>query len=459
MSLFVGMTHRKVTTLILLLGGFLISFPITLLVVTLPTIAEYFDTSVSIVSWIITGPFLAFGVVGIAFGRAGDLWGHRKVFVSGLFLTGLFGLLSALAWNPLSLITFRVLSAAFGSATGPSAMAFFTLLFRPDERMRPYGLWNFACAVAPVIGVLLGSPLVDLIGWQIIFYLQGPFCMVAAIVARKYLEETKRQSNIRFDIGGSSLLAAGSLVILLAINRGSAWGWSSPWIIALLFGGVVLLFLFTQYERNVAHPLFPLHWLSERGVALPILTHGLLNFSYMGSFLIVAQMLSDGLGYSTQHVGWLVISRPLAYAALSPFSGRFVARLGHRLMGVFGASSIVVAALPMSLVRGPGWDVLIVLGLGLTGVGLALASPSLTSMMSFSVERTSIGIASALMQLSVHLGAVIGGATMIAIQESTVGLGLMTSYGLALSSGALAGGLAVILARKIRNDGYQPVIA
>lgn len=446
-----GSNHRKLMTLVLLIGGFLISFPITLLVVTIPSIADYFNSSVSIISWTITGPFLAFGVFGIAFGKAGDVWGHKRVFVGGLFLTGLFGLLSALSWSPLSLIVFRILSAACGSATGPSAMSFVNQMFEPSERIRPFGMWNFSCAIAPVFGIVFGAPLVEIVGWRVIFFVQGPLCMIAAGIAAKTLFETVKQSEVKFDLGGSFLLGAGSVLVLLAINRGSSWGWADPRISGLFITGSILITAFVFYEQRIDHPLAPLKWMSNSDIVLPIGTLGLLNFSYMGSFLIVAQLLSDGLGYSTQHVGWLVIARPFSYALLSPFGGKIAARIGNRSMGMLGASAIMLAAVPMGFVRGPGWDFLIVLGLGLTGVGLAIASPSHTAIMSFSAGNENIGIASALMQLSVHLGAVVGGAVMIAIQESTVGLGLMTSYGLALSSGAVVGASALLMASKIRQ--------
>lgn len=98
------MTHRKFTLLVLLASVFTVGLSITLLVVSLPTIAADLDTSVSVMSWTITGPLLSFGVMGPAFGKAGDLWGHRRVFIGGLLLAGVFGLLSAVAWSPLSQI-------------------------------------------------------------------------------------------------------------------------------------------------------------------------------------------------------------------------------------------------------------------------------------------------------------------------------------------------------------------
>jgi MFS family permease len=453
------LTHRKFTLLVLLASVFTVGLSITLLVVSLPTIAADLDTSVSVMSWTITGPLLSFGVMGPAFGKAGDLWGHRRVFIGGLVLAGVFGLLSALAWSPLSLIVFRILSAGFGSATSPSAMAYINRLFEAHERVRPLGFWNFTTASAPVVGVVLGAPLVDLIGWRTIFLVQGPLCLIAAAVAARTLFETERQPDVRFDIKGSAALGVGSVLVLLAINRGSTWGWTSPGIIAMAAIGILALIGFLQIERVVADPLMPLAWLRTRNIVSPILTLGLLNFAYMGGFLLLPQMLQDGLGYSTQRVGWLVIARPLAFSLLAPFSGRFARALGERTTGMLGGVAVAVAMVSLVFVREPGSDLLIIFGLGFTGVGLALASPSLTAVLSNAVDSQSIGVASALMQLSTQLGAVVGGAAMIAIHESTLGLGRMESYAAAISSGALVAVLAIGVASMVRNRLGQTVIA
>jgi len=100
----VTMTQRKATLGVLLANVFTVSFTITLLVVSLKTVADDLGSTVSLMSWTITAPLLAFGVVGPAFGKAGDLWGQKRMFTYGLFFAGVFALLSAFAWNAPSLI-------------------------------------------------------------------------------------------------------------------------------------------------------------------------------------------------------------------------------------------------------------------------------------------------------------------------------------------------------------------
>ena len=106
-----------------LAGLFTVSFTITLLTVSLKTIARDLHSSDTTLTWVITGPMLAFGVVGPALGKAGDLWGHKRLFLISLGGAAIFAVLTALSWNALSLIVFRVIGAGIGSATGPASMA------------------------------------------------------------------------------------------------------------------------------------------------------------------------------------------------------------------------------------------------------------------------------------------------------------------------------------------------
>ena len=292
----VGISRRKATMTVLLSGVFTVSFTITLLVVVLDTVASDLKSTVSVVSWSITAPMLAFAVIGPAFGKLGDLIGHKRVFVGGLLGAGIFAGLTALAPSAPMLILLRTLSAACGSATGPSAMAFTNRMYEPHDRVRPLGMWSFVSAGAPVIGVVAGVPLVDLVGWRIIFLVQAPLCILGAGASWWLLRDTERQPGARFDAAGAVTLGGGATLLLLGVNRGGSWGWNSPLIVGALALGVVLLYAFVQVERRVAAPMVPPQWFRTRNIAFPVLSQALANFAYMGGFMIIPQMLKDGVG-------------------------------------------------------------------------------------------------------------------------------------------------------------------
>ena len=447
----VGISRRKATMAVLLSGAFTVSFTITLLVVVLDTVAKDLNSSVSVVSWSITAPMLVFAVVGPAFGTLGDLIGHKRVFVGGLLGAGLFAGLAALAPNALLLIALRTLSAACGSATGPSAMAFTNRLFEPHERVRPLGFWSFVTAGAPVLGVVAGVPLVASVGWRIIFAVQAPLCVLGALVAWWLLRDTERKPGAKFDVAGALTLGLGAALVLLGINRAGSWGWNSPLIIAALCGGVGLLWMFVRVEHRVAAPIVPPHWFRTRNVAFPVLSQSLANFGYMGAFMIVPQMLQEGAGLSLATVGWLIIARPLTFAIVAPLGANVTMRTGERFAGMFGAMTVFTSMVILSTVRidTPLW--LIAFGLALSGLGLGVSSPAMSALLANAVDDDQLGAASALQQLVSQMGALLGATVMITVQEATSEQGILPSYANALVVGASLCVVAGLLASEVRS--------
>ena len=447
----VGISRRKATMAVLLSGAFTVSFTITLLVVVLDTVADDLGSSVSVVSWSITAPMLVFAVVGPAFGTLGDLIGHKRVFVGGLLGAGIFAGLAALAPNAPMLIALRTLSAACGSATGPSAMAFTNRLFEPHERVRPLGVWSFVTAGAPVLGVVAGVPLVATVGWRIIFLVQAPLCVLGAVVAWWLLRDTEKKPAAKFDVAGALTLGLGAALVLLGINRAGAWGWDSPAIIVAIVAGVSLLWAFVRVERRVAAPIVPPQWFRTRNVAFPVLSQSLANFGYMGAFMIVPQMLQEGAGLSLATVGWLIIARPLTFAVVAPLGANVTMRTGERFAGMFGSMTVFTALVILSTVRidTPLW--LIAFGLALSGLGLGVSSPAMSSLLANAVEDDQLGAASAMQQLVSQMGALLGATVMITVQEATADQGILPSYANSLVIGASLCVVAGLLASEVRS--------
>ena len=448
----VGLTRKWATLFVVLAGLFTTSSTITVLVVSLETISKDLNSSVSVLNWSITGPMLAFGVVGPAYGKIGDLYGHKKVYVFGLLFAGIFAGMTVFAWNATSMVVFRVLSATAGSATGPAAMAYINRLFEPNERVRPLGLWSFVTAGAPVLGVVMGAPLVETIGWRMIFVIQTPLLLGASLLAWNLLPQTSRMKNVKFDVKGSVTLGVGATMFLLTINRGHSWGWTSAPIIGFGIASLVSLWLFVRVERVAEAPLMPLHWLRTPNIILPITIQALLNFAYMGGFIVVPQMLEVGLGYDSSHIGWLVIARPLTFSITAPLASLFTMRAGERASGILGASGVIASMLLLSSITTGSSDLLIILGLGLSGIGFGIAGPALTALVANAVDDETVGVAGAMQQLLSQMGAVLGSTVMISVHEMTAAnTTVVRSYGLALLSGAGTAIIATVLATRLRS--------
>jgi EmrB/QacA subfamily drug resistance transporter len=455
----VGIDRRWAILIVVLSGLFTVAFTITLLAVSLQRIATDLDSDIATVSWTITGPMLAFGVVGPAYGKAGDLWGHKRVFLLGLLGAGIFAALTAVAWSATSLIAFRVLSSTAGAATGPSTMAFVNRLFPPDERVKPLGYWTFVSAGAPVLGVVAGAPLVEAFGWRVIFVIQAPLCLAGVLVGLWLLPDTERRDNVRFDIAGSLALGLGAASVLAAISQGARWGWTSPLMIGVLTAGALLLVAFVRVERRVAEPLMPLHWLRTRNVAVPVGVQSLANFAYMGGFLLAPQVLTRLLDYSTSRTGLVVIARPLTFAVVAPLAGYLTMRIGERRSAVGGTALVACSMVGFVFVEPDSGALLIVVALALSGAGFGLAGPALTSLVANAVDDADLGVAGALQQLITQLGAVLGSVVMTSVQQaSEQRSGLDGSFRPAFAVAAVVAATATVLATFVRSTPRQSAI-
>src|SRR3546814_351936 len=265
-----------------LFGLFSVGFTITILSVSVPRIAEELNSDASTVTWVVTGPLLAFAVVGPAMGKLGDLYGHRRLYGWSMAAVTVLAAFTAMSWSAGSLIAFRTLGAATGAAVGPASIAIINRLFPRERRVQAMGYWSMVGAGGPVIGVVAGGPIVESFGWRWIFIAQVPLTLCGLLLGLLMLPETEKRDRVAFDWAGAVVLAVGATALLFSINRGPSWGWSAPAIVAGFVVAPLALAAFVGIERRTDHPLLPLAYVRERNFTFAIATQGLINFAYMG---------------------------------------------------------------------------------------------------------------------------------------------------------------------------------
>ena len=314
--------RRRLLLAALVLSTVATSFPTTLLSASLDVIKEDLNSDLATISWVQIAPNLAFGLAMPLFGKLGDLYGHRRVFLAGSICGVAAAALTALAWNPISLITLRVLGMLSGAATGPAAFAMIATALPESDRGKGIGLLNSVGGVAPVVGVVVGGPLVDSVGWRMLFVLHAIPTTAALLMALPVVPETRKQANVRFDAAGAVTLAAGMMGLLLAVNRARPIGPAHPFVLVSAAAGVALLVAFVVIERRVAAPLLPLKYLRGPGFRAPVLTITFSQASFIGGFVITPLLLQRTLHYSVARTSLLLICRPLSFAVGSWVAGR-----------------------------------------------------------------------------------------------------------------------------------------
>lgn len=441
-------------------GLFSVNVTFTLLAVALPRIAEDFGTTRNTMTWVITGPMLAFGVAAPTLGKAADQYGAKRVYQIGLLLSLTAAALSALAWGAIPLIVIRTIGSLEGAATGAASMAMVMRTFEREERVKAMGWWSLVGAGGPVIGVVLGGFLLESVGWRWIYGAQVPLILIAFIVGSIVLPETETLPPQKFDIAGALTLSFGITALLFAINRGPEMGWSSPVVILSFALSPVLLYLFIQVEKRTTTPLISLEYLKKPAFAFPVAASAFANAAYMGGFIVTPSLLQTVYHYSDHKIGLLVIARPLTFSLLSPVAGYLAVKIGQRTSAVAGTCFVVVSMLVFASLGSSSPDLLIIVALSLSGVGLGISQPSISAGVANAVKDEDLGVASAAQQLTQNVGVVSGIQIMSSVQASIAGGAIGVAALHSFRAAYLVGGgicvLGVLLATGVKNEHRKP---
>jgi EmrB/QacA subfamily drug resistance transporter len=447
----------------------------TVFVVALPEVSKGLHASVGVTTWVVTGPLLAYGVVAPLVGKAGDLFGHRRLFMIGIMTETVAAALSATAPNIGVLITARVLGGMVGASIGAASMALVLSVFDQNERVKALGFWSLVGAGGPVIGVALGGPVIQLFGWRWMFFLQVPLLVIAAALAMAVLPQRAagrrhvRRDELDLDWAGAASIAACVASFLLALTFLPDRGWSSPIVLGLLGLSVVCGAAFRAAERRASEPIFPLAYLRRRNFVFPIAAQSFSNFAYLGAFFLTPLLLEYCFGYlhDQSAVGFLSLPRPIVFSTIAPFAGYLAVRTGERTLAVVGTAAVVVSMGVFALAGHATGLALVEFALFLSGLGLGVASPSLSSTVSNQFAPEDLGTAAASQQLMNQVGTVAGIQVMETVYDAALGgrhgqAAQLHAFHLAyLVGGAVAvlGVVAAALSRSTERSGAPSVEA
>ena len=406
--------------LVALAGMFATTFPVTVLTLAIPTIADDFAVDEAQLAWLITLPVLCSALALPVLGKLGDLYGHRRIFIAGFAVAAVTTLLTATATGPASLIAWRTLTQVAGASTMPSSLALINSVHHGEARARAMGWWSMIAAGAPVVGLTIGAPVIDAVGWQTLFLVQAALMVVPVVASWLILRETPRRSA-RFDIAGAALLALGIGPLLLAVNQAPDWGLTSAPTLGCVAVAVGGLAAFAWVEQRVAVPLVPLSFFRSRATTSSLLGSFLSSASYMGAFFLASLLMVKQFDYSLTSAVPILSIRPALYAVSSPLGGRLTGRAGSRTASLAGhlalaggLAGLAIGAAASSLL------VVITLGFLLQGIGFGLLRPAISTALADGVDDADLGVASAAERLAGQLGVAFGITILATIYGSDV---------------------------------------
>jgi len=413
---------RWLALYVLCLGDLMIVLDTTIVNVALPSIRADLGFTQTSLAWVVNAYILTFGGFLLLGGRLGDLFGHRRLFLSGIAFFTFASLACGLSSSQGVLIGARAVQGLGGAVVSAVAFSLIMVLFTDGgDRAKAMGVFGFVMAGGGSLGVLLGGLLTSTLDWHWIFLVNLPIGIAVFALSLRLLPTAHtRATERRLDVNGAVLVTAALVSAVYAVVNGNDAGWTSTQTLGLLGGSAALLALFVRREARIETPLVPLALFRLRNVATSNVVGVLWAAAMFAWFFISALYLQLVLGYSPLKVGLAFLPANLIMAVFSlGLSAKLVMRYGIRAPL---ATGLLLAGAGLALfVRAPvdGTFIVDVLpSMILLGFGAGMAfNPVLLAAMS-DVAPEDSGLASGVVNTAFMMGGALGLALLASIASS-----------------------------------------
>jgi EmrB/QacA subfamily drug resistance transporter len=417
----------------------------TIVNVALPSMQRSLHLATSNLNWVISFYALAFGGLLLAGGRAGDLFGRRRVFRAGLAVFALASMAGGFAPNGTVLVAARVVQGCGAAIAAPCALSLLATTFPAGPaRTRALGVYGAMGGLGSVLGLLLGGALTTYLDWRWVLFINAPIAVLVLIGTGVLVPGDKSRGG--FDVAGAATATLGIGSLIYALTRGNTNGWSDAGTLISFAAGAVLLLAFLLIERGSRAPMIPARVIRDRnrGGANTVLL--LLGAGMLAMFYLLTLYMQVVRGYSAMHTG-------LAYLPYVVGVGLASGGAGPRLLGALPARAVIAAGMILCA-GGLAWYVValtptsnyyaVMLPAMLAGgIGTGLTFVGCTVIGMRAVAPPDTGIAAGLLNTSLQAGSALGLATLAAIASEVTRSHLPGhTTAVALTDGYVAGLLA-----------------
>ncbi|MEU3060687.1 MFS transporter [Streptomyces subrutilus] len=317
--------------LVLCAAQFMVALDFSVLNVALPALGRDLGFSPSALQWAVTAFALPSGGFLLLFGRIADLYGRRRLFLTGLAVFGAASLLATLAWNPASFLAGRALQGLGAAVIVPTGMSLLTTTFPEGPlRARALGISGTLLSLGFTVGMLLGGAMTDSLGWRSTMALLAVAAALVLALAPGLLPESRTPERPRPDVPGAVTVTGGLLALIYALSTAAQRGFGGADVLGTLAAGLLLLAAFAVVESRSPAPLVSLPMLKRPTVAWGNLG-GLVTFSMMSTTAFVLTLyLQETLGLSSLRTGLVFGVQGLASAVAGSYAPRIIGRFGAR---------------------------------------------------------------------------------------------------------------------------------
>ncbi|MER5510789.1 MFS transporter [Streptomyces sp. NPDC002766] len=373
----------RLTIPVLAFGGILMAVMQTVVVPLLPDLPRLTHSSAGAVSWTVTATLLAGAVLTPVLGRAGDMYGKRRVLTAALLLMTVGSVMCALSSDIAVLITARALQGAAASVV-PLSISILRDELPPERRGSAVALMSSTVGIGAALGLPLAALVVQYYDWHTMFWLTSVLGAVGVSAVWWAVKESPVREPGRFDVAGTLGLAAGLVCLLLAVSQGGQWGWTGARVVGLFVAAVVVLAVWWWQQLHTERPLVDLRLVSRPRVGLSHVAALLTGFAFYANSLVTAQLVQApkatgyGLGLSIVETGLCLLPGGVTMLVFSPLSARISAARGPRVTLALGAAVIACGYAVRIADSRDLW--MIILGATIVATGTTLAYSALPTL-------------------------------------------------------------------------------
>ncbi|TXS56272.1 MDR family MFS transporter [Streptomyces sp. t39] len=374
-------------------------------------------------SWVVTSYTLATAASTPIWGKLGDLYGRKGVFLLSIVIFLIGSVTSGMAQDMGQLIGFRAVQGLGAGGLMVGVMAIIGDLVPPRERGRYQGMMAGIMAVAMIGGPLVGGTITDHLGWRWSFYINLPLGAVALAMVSTVLHlPRKPRSTARIDYLGAALLTVGiTAVVLVTTWGGTEYAWTSAVIMELAAIGIASLVGFLFVEARAAEPIMPLHIFRSRNFSLMAVIGFFTGFVMFGAVLFLPLFQQSVQGASATNSGLLLLPMLGAMLVVSMIAGRITTSTGRYRLFPIAGSALMIAGLFLLATMDTGTSrVTSGVYMAVLGAGMGFLMQITMLVAQNSVEMKDMGVASSAATLFRTLGSSFGVAVMGALFTSRV---------------------------------------
>jgi EmrB/QacA subfamily drug resistance transporter len=410
--------RKRAILLAVAVGTFMSALDSSVVNMVLPNISAYFHTSLATIEWTVMSYLLVVSSLLLSFGRLGDMYGHKKIYLVGLIIFTAGSLLCGLSPSVLVLIIFRGIQAVGAGMLMAMGPAIVTDTVSPRERGKALSVTAVSVAIALTVGPVLGGALTSAFGWQSIFLINIPIGILGFLLAKQTIPQHNERAVQPFDFVGAGVIFLALISILLPLSMVEKYGWQNPLILILIAAGLGLTVGFAWWEKHTKYPLFDITLFHNRLFSMSNIS-ALLNFMAQFTIILLIPFYLQRLrGLSPAQAGLLYLPMPLATMIIAPISGTLSDRMDSRYLSSVGMAIIAAGMGMLSNLKVDSPDLFMVVGLIIVGFGIGLFQTPNNSAIMGSVPNSKRGVASGMLATMRNIGMVLGVAISGAIFSS-----------------------------------------